>query len=359
MPFLSGWNYRKAIKYGSTKPGANLTAFSLVIKIAGDTDIGAVLSARKFAITGSDGVTTTPYGNYNNFALSGGACTFTLRAKFNLSSSAATGDVIGYLYYDDTQTDTADRTGCLDSNYQFFMPQSEDPTGSAPQELDWSTNGLNGTCYDTTVLQLDSLNGPQSANCLKFSGSYSLPHGVESAASSAPSLTDNFTVEGWSKGIQGNTGTLVNHGGTDPQSGYRIDSGSSKFVAVYRSAGNYEDSFSSDSAIGDSNWHYVALVFNSGASNYVTMYVDGTEQTAHGTRGPANGGSVVTTTRNASTNSFSPWTSPSAEIAVASSPRSASWIAYAYQNMANNSATVTLGTQEVPAAGGGVWLWRA
>src|SRR5690349_20545779 len=116
MSFLSGWNKRKAIKYGTTKPSSNLTSFPLLLKITGDTNIGAELSSRKFIVTGADGVTQIPYGAYNDFSVAGGSCTLTLRLKTNLLSSASTGDVIGYLYYDHTQTDQNDRAGVVTGN---------------------------------------------------------------------------------------------------------------------------------------------------------------------------------------------------------------------------------------------------
>lgn len=170
MPFLAGWNYRKEIRYGATIPASNLTNFPLLLKIIDDADIGAELSARKFAVTEADGETTVAYGHYNDFDVTGDECTFTLRALFDLDSGASEDDVLGYLYYDDAATDQSNRSGLADgAGYHTFWPNEEDPSGSAPQILDWSSNDYHLTS-EGSMTSGDLVAG-QVGSAIDFDGS--------------------------------------------------------------------------------------------------------------------------------------------------------------------------------------------
>jgi hypothetical protein len=80
-------------------------------------------------VTLADGTTQVPYGSHS-FVSSGGLATFTIRAKFDLSSAANQGDVLGYLYYDHTASDQANRSGVLDSNFKLFCPWRKTPAAA-------------------------------------------------------------------------------------------------------------------------------------------------------------------------------------------------------------------------------------
>jgi hypothetical protein len=142
MPFRK----RKAIKYGTTLPGASLTDFPKYLSLADDAQIGAELSSRKFRITKADGVTQVPYGTVR-FDLGGGLANVQLFAKFDLSGSAVTNDVLGYIYYDDDGDDTEDKAAVCASYIKTFLTFEEDPEGSAPQMLDWTSNANHATVH--------------------------------------------------------------------------------------------------------------------------------------------------------------------------------------------------------------------
>lgn len=144
MAFLTGFGKRKEIRYGAVFPDANLTDFPKLFKISGDLDIAAELaSGGGIAVTGADGETTVPFGLYPSSDPSSGD--LILRAKFSPLTGATTGDVLGYLYYDAAATTTEDKAGVVDNGYALFMPLEDDPSGTAPQMLDWTTEAKRGT----------------------------------------------------------------------------------------------------------------------------------------------------------------------------------------------------------------------
>ncbi len=356
MPsFLSGWGYRKAIKYGTTKPGSNLTAFPTLLKIVADTDIGAVLSSRKFAVTDVDGVTQIPYGNYNDFVVSAGACTATLRFKQTLSSSAATGDVMGYLYYDQSQTDQANRAGVLDSFTAVLMPMEEDPSGSAPQMVDWSGNN-NGTTQGS--MTSGQLVAAEVVNGLNFTGSSS--QGVNCGNGSSVQITGDCTVSFWMNFPDVDMGVVPvckdsNVGGR----AYDIDIVHST-ARMYINGGAGSNIVASAAVLSNSTFFHVAGTYHTDGT--LKIYVNGSlSNTQTGADASIPSATAELTIAHRPYTGFEGFvTGIIDEVNVASTTRSADWIAYAYQNDKNNSATVTLGAQETaPAATGGLWLIKA
>src|SRR5690349_11119672 len=116
MPFLTGYNKRKALKYGTTLPGSNLTGFPFWLSVTGDTDIASELaSGGGVAFTLADGTTTVPFGLYPTTALASGDVY--ARMKFDPLSSASTGTIFGYVYYDHTQTTSQDKANTVGNGY--------------------------------------------------------------------------------------------------------------------------------------------------------------------------------------------------------------------------------------------------
>jgi len=141
---LSNYANRKEIRYGTAGvPASDLPGFPKLLEFT-DTDIAAELSSNDgVCITLANGVTPVPMGLYPSADLASGY--FLGRAKFDLDSGAAPDDVLGYIYFDSTQTTVENKPGAVSDGYVLFSPLEEDPSGTAPQMLDWVTNTNLGT----------------------------------------------------------------------------------------------------------------------------------------------------------------------------------------------------------------------
>lgn len=166
MPYLSGFHYRKPIKIASAGiPASTLSAFIKLLSITADTDIGAILSTQKLAVTLADGTTLAPYGSLA-FSSSGGAASINALTKLDLASTLVAGDTIAYLYYDEDGTDQSNKTGVV-SGASVYLPLEEDPSGSAPQMLDWT--GSHNATSAGSMTSGDSVSG-QLVKALDFDG---------------------------------------------------------------------------------------------------------------------------------------------------------------------------------------------
>lgn len=353
MGWLGTWAKRKAIKYGTTKPGSSLTDFPLLIQISADSDLGTSLGATpKLALTLADGTTAVNHGRIS-WSYSGGNVTANIRAKFSPTSSASTGDVLGYIYYDSAQTDTESKSGVLDSNTKGYWPLEEDPSGSAPQILDWSSNANNGT---SSGMSSGDLVTSQVANGLSL-GSTKYVNMPDAASLD---LVNTFSMSFTANIATFNTGSTAagviiskfdatGANGVDKR-GIRLEGGSTDLLLVTESSTNRI----TIAAATVEGLHRHCLVSSSGGSIY---YIDGT-QVATGAQLTSWFNSSNGLRLGASIAGFFYSSSGSAnvvldELFLDSTNRSANWIAYDYQNQFNNSNTVTLGVEEANSSGGG------
>jgi hypothetical protein len=328
MAFLAGFQRRKPIKYGATRPSASLASLPKLFVVNNDADIGAELITRKLAVTLADGLTQVPYGSHS-FVSSGGLATFTIRAKFDLSSSAAQGDVLGYLYYDRTASDQANRSGVHDSNCQFFLPLEEDPAGSQPQFLDWRGN-YNGSIPSSAA----SLITAQIAKGLRIDctlgrvnlGPIATLDGAQTATLSA--VMKRLSAQP--------------HGPVVARGNFGINCDNGIFTSVGSGTGVF--TLPSNDA-----WHQYDIVFDGTQATDATrckLYIDGVLQTALSFVGtiPA---SIPSNSSSFTIASFAaPTTSDYDDTLLTLTAESAARVAYRYQDQFNNSATFTLGAEE-------------
>lgn len=168
MPFLTGYSKRKEIRYGTVFPTANLTDFPLYIDIVADADIASELGfGGGIAVTAVDGTTVTPFGLHSPTVLATGNIKLSMLAS-SLLTGAATGDPIGYLYFDASKTTVQNRAGVVPSGYDLFMPLEDDPSTGSPQIRNWVTDTLIGTT-NGSMANGDLVTG-QVGNALNFDG---------------------------------------------------------------------------------------------------------------------------------------------------------------------------------------------
>jgi hypothetical protein len=340
VPFLTGYGLRKAIKYGSTLPASNLTAFPKLVKTSADADITAELSGGGgVAVTLADGTTTVPFGLYPSSAPASG--TLTLRAKFDLSSAASAGDVLGYLYYDHTQTTSQNRSGVVSDGFQVFAPMEEDPTGGAPQIRDWVSDTL---LLSASGFATGSVTGKVGSG-VRFENTDS---GTNKVTATVPALTTGagLTVSCWFSPA-GNayfspilleiTGGAfdIKLGTTDPGGGQTNVSWASQFNSLTAAAQN--------------NNTWLKVDFTQSGAN-IEMFFNGASVDSDAFGGTGTLGTALQIGRHGTDSARAKGDFD--ELKVVSGVRSANYLAYDYQDEANNSSTFTLGAEEVAAAAG-------
>lgn len=336
MPFLSGFGKRKAIKYGTVFPGSNLTDFPKLIKITTDADIAAELTGTHLAVTEADGTTLVPHGLYPSSNPAAG--TIILRAKFpTLLTAASTGDVLGYLYYDDGGTDQEDKAGVMDGNYALFMPLEEDPSGSSPQMLDWVTETNRGASVGS--MTSGDLVAAQVANGLDLDGSNdaidisSFSLGTNVLTMEIAAYSSNFNQSSMLFGKE-----VVNSAWS-----MRLES------TLLKINGGSSGGSLTTARPSDSTWHALAATITGTTGR---IYYDGVEQTNGTVSAVSDGSDVLSVGRYSGFGGGYYFTGIVDEVRISNVVRSADWLAYAYDDDFDNADTFSLGAEETD--GGGV-----
>ncbi len=334
MAWLTGWTYRKAIKYGTTKPAGNLTDYPVLLDVAADTDIASRLTANKFTVVASDGETPIPFGVYPS--CDGNTGRMLLRFKASPLTAASTGDVMAYLYYDDSQSGVVneDKTGTVES-YSLFMPLEEDPGGSAPQFLDWVSESNVGT----------SAGGLSSADSVAAEVGYGVDFEdyeyITVSQGSAPDFSSGITMSAiFSADVDSGGGGLnrpLETGGEE----FLIDWAGRK--VQMRGDGSYPEALFSVVTAG-----VPTLVSGTWDGSNIRAYTNGSlnNTTASSTFGAAISSGTNWLYIGINGGGFRPYAGIIDELKMSPVARSANWLAYEYENDLNNSNTVTLGTEE-------------
>lgn len=337
------WTKYKEVKYGTTIPGSTLTDFPLLFSVTSDSDIAAELtSGGGIKFTSADGSTDLDFGLYPSTALASG--TVLARVKVSPASTASTGDVICRLYYSSAESTTEDKAGTFSNNYGYFLAMEEDPSGSAPQMLDWVGNANIGTSSGS-MTSGDLVTGAVG-NGLDFDGSNDYIT-VPGTAGNRP--TSEITLECQAKPAATSTQILAAcRTGTIEVSGATILVISNKFQFYASVNGtSWGVTLAANANFSTGTNYTVAGTFTSGTQK---LYVDGVAQTATGS---ASGSLVYKSSRDWHIGGDTTGTRFSGvidEMKLSTVARSANWLAYSHTNERSNSSTVTLGTEQT---GGG------
>lgn len=346
MPFLTGFSKRKEIKYGAEIPGENLTGFPKLFVISGDSDIAAELAGGGgIAVTEADETTEVPFGLYPSSDPASGD--LILRAKFDLLTAASVGDTIGWLYYDSAETTVEDKAGTVDNGYVLFMPLEEDPSGSAPQMLDWVSETNVGTSAGS--MTSGDLVAGQVGSGIEFDGTND---GITSSSFTA--LTTSATVECILKASAAADFAIpVTLNGFPWSQGSRTG-GANTGISIYA---NSVSKTANLTGVYDDTFHQIAGTYD--GSN-LRAYMDGTLQDTE----PATGdltffGTLPTTLQLGRLNGGNWFPGVVDEVRVSDVVRTADWLAYAYEDDFNNADTFTLGAEEEDGGGQTIALGQA
>jgi len=141
--WYADWSYRKKITIDHTQVDANLTDFPVLISLASDSGLAshAQSDGDDILFTSSNGTTKLDHG-IETFDGSTGKLIAWVRIP-SLSSSVNT-EI--YMYYGNaTCANQQNPTAVWDSNYKGVWHLSEDPSGTAPQIKDSTSNVHHGT----------------------------------------------------------------------------------------------------------------------------------------------------------------------------------------------------------------------
>jgi hypothetical protein len=337
------WYYRKAITIDHTKVGGStdLSSFPVLISIM-DSDLSskARSDGGDIVFTSSDGKTKLSY-EIEKFNKTSGE----LVAWVKVPTLYKASDTVLYIYYGNPSTTSQQNaTDVWDSNYMGVWHLKEDPSGTAPQMNDSTSNGNNGTsagsmtASDQVTTKIDG--------GLHFDGTND-----EITCGNAVSLqiTTEVTIEAWAK--PATTGSYMGIGGklvSNSASNYKgfslakVDT-TNKFRFCVGPGGSTLTTIDSDSTYADTNWHLVVGVRRAG-TDY--LYVDGVQQSTTATTGISDSGSNFEIGRQYSDFIGRWWNGTVDEFRVSNTGRSAGWILTEYNNQNSPSTFYSVSSEE-------------
>jgi hypothetical protein len=237
-----------------------------------------------------------------------------------------------YFFYDKDHVDNAVYVGdkgstparnVWDANYKGVWHLTEDPSGTAPQMKDSTSNVNNGT-------SAGSMTGSDQVTAeidggIDFDGTNDE---VNCANGASLQITTALTIEAWAKtGTTGTTTGIVNkQSSVSPYNGYQLR----KYLDnKYRFGIGDPASYyaASDVAYTDSNWHYIVGVKST--TNY--LFMDGVQQASTFVRSIAESGSNFDIGRAYYGYNDFWWNGQIDEVRVSNVARSSAWIRASYE----------------------------
>jgi hypothetical protein len=265
--YPGGWLYRKPLSIGAGNVGSNLTDFPVLVSLASDTDLAADAQADfdDILFTAADGTTKLSHEieKYNE-------TTGELVAWVKVPTVSSSADTVFYMYYGNASaTNQQDPTGVWSNGYAGVWHLKEDPSGTAPQMNDSTSNTIHGT----SVGSMTSGNqiGGKIAGALDFDGS------DDYLQSSDYDILSTITVSAWVNwdAISANNEGIVSKRTSDENNGnwaLRFNSGLYEWM-VWDGIDS-SDKLYSLSAPTAGQWEYVVLTFDD-PSNTAKIYIDG------------------------------------------------------------------------------------
>jgi PKD repeat protein len=369
--YNTSWPYRQNItinKVYVNGTGITLTNFPVLVSITDTylTSSQVQSNGNDILFTASDGVTKLPH-EIESFTQGTG----TLVAWVNVPSVTNSTNTTIYIYYGNlTVSGQQNPTGVWDANYTAVWHLAQNPAGTAPQELDSTSNANSATNGGGNMTAAQQVQAKIDGG-LTFNGfnDYLTTNYVQTAVV-------NYTIETWMKtsttnlqqAIVQDRGTdaaangtgqslTLSIGGTYPGAAgaagdvaYGLDSN-----AIY--IGDY-----STKVVNDNNWHMVAGTWSAPSgttvsANQFTIYIDGVPvaQTAL-TQGTAPA-SPLTGLFGTQIAQHQPWTTffngTLDELRISKILRSPNWISTEYNNQNSPGTFLTVYPQEYPPVSSG------
>jgi hypothetical protein len=271
IQFSSGtWPYRKKITIDNTQVDADLTNFPVLIHET-DTDLKYTASGGRVGqsdggdilFTKSDGTTKLDHEIEKYVPTTG-----ELVAWVEVDSVSSSADTDIYMYYGNA--DAADQwniEATWDSNYELVLHMKEDPSGTAPQMIDSTSNDHDATSGGS--MSSGDLVAGQVGDCLDFDGSddkLTIP-----SHTAWDFGTDDFTVDFWFKRDSTQLDDWPGLVGQKTANWHIYwHKGNSDIRLVYNGS---SPEITTDPV--DTAWHYFVFIRNGDSLNF---YIDGLQQ---------------------------------------------------------------------------------
>lgn len=284
MGFLSGWDQykRKKLTLDSSKVDSDLINIPidwLVTDSSVFTELGSDANRKKIAITASDGTTevNVEIVRWDHSAQKG-------YLKFNATSLSSSVDTIFYFYYDSSHSDNTAYVGDIgdiaaqavyDSNVLSFYTLDQDPSGSAPQMLDSTSNDNHGTS-NGTMTSGDLVDG-QIGKALEFDG---VDDFIQLGDDTLWDGVTELTISAWIKydstapDDELHIVSDFKHSPDDESAFFRVIK-SSEYITIAVSDGTTQDFIdTNNNTVLPNVFYHVVAVFDGGTS--LSIYINGT-----------------------------------------------------------------------------------
>jgi cellulose synthase/poly-beta-1,6-N-acetylglucosamine synthase-like glycosyltransferase len=253
-----------------------------------------------------------------------------------------------YMYYGyASAADQQNASGVWDTGYEAVWHLKEDPTASAPQFADSTSNANDGTAQPLGLEPAQAAG--QIDGSLQFDGTNDRL--VQVADNSSLQLGSDITVSGWvtTSSTDGQARLILakwKSGQTPAAQNYWFGKLNDTSIAFY--VDGSQNVTADLGLINDGSWHYVVGVADV-TSGLLRLYVDGSQQNAAAYSGSSQTGGSVLDIGMSPDATLQDWDGQIDEVRVSGSARSADWIATEYANIHNPSSFYQILSEEVPS----------
>lgn len=350
----ANYQYRKEITVQDANIDGDLTDFPLLVAWNNDTD----LETSKVQSDLDDVRFYDSSGNLlkfeiDDFEIDGTDSTARIWVKKpTLYASPSGSDNKIWMYYGyASAANGEDAANVWDSNFKGVWHCQEDPSGSAPQILDSTSNNNDGTS-NGSMTSGDSVSGIVG-NGLDFDGSndyIDVGDAIESTDNSG-----KLTLEVW---LNGNSlaawdaivGKDQGVGGNDSDWGLWLQG--SKKPDIWGTFGSYKNLLTGTTVLANGTDYYIA--FASGASDH-ELYVNGASEATETSSGAwanvTNNPNMTIGRVRSNTYNINGVIS---EVRVSAERRSDAWIKFCHHNIAAADNELTWGSEEAQGSGGSI-----
>ncbi len=326
--------YRKKITIDQTKVDENLTDFPVLVKLTSSNfDFSKARSdGHDIRFTASDGTTLLKYERERHDSVNQVA-----EYWVKIPSVSSTANTDFYIYYGKSDaTDGADPTNVWNSNIKGVWHLKENPSGTAPQMKDSTSNGNNGTS-NGSMTSGDQVEGKIDGS-LDFDGTDDYV-GVSSSASLKP--TEAITIEAWIRPNLQGTREFV----ATKWLGFTMELNTSNGATcgVYVDGG--QRMTPSTSALPNNTWTHLVFTYDSGSKSLKT-YVNGGQEIKSFILSGLTTYSMTVGDSALGIGKYSSyyWNGLIDEVRISNTARSAAWIKASYNS--ENNSLLTYGSEE-------------